>query len=236
MAFDQEMTMPTDTEPETIAMTFDATMDFILDPISMYMTMSTEVPDLGENITIEMYLVENVMYMMDSYSGQWMKTTDDALLGSMNTMQMDPSQQLALFENFTEDFSLEEQDDQYVLTFTSKDNSFMEIVKQLTPNLDQTPGLEETLDSMTFNELSYTMNIDKESFLPTTFDMVVDMSMDVEGETLTIKQNSTGEYTNFDGVDSITIPEEVQSSAVDLSESTIDGTENGEEGAENSEE
>jgi hypothetical protein len=101
------------------------------------------------------------------------------------------------------------------LTFSSLDNGLIDIVKQFTPNLDETPGLEEALDSMTFNELSYTINIDKETFLPTTFEMLVDMSMDVEGETLTIKQDATGSYTKINGVDSITVPEDVKTNAID---------------------
>jgi len=59
------------------------------------------------------------------------------------------------------------------------------------------------------------MVFDKDSYEMKTYDIDMSMTMDVEGQELTIEQDMSTEYKNINSIDSIEVPEDVVDSAVE---------------------
>ena len=87
--------------------------------------------------------------------------------------------------------------------------------------------IDETLQSMAqagedvqldvkINSISYLIHIDKESFQTTKVDVTVDMDMEAEGESINMNQDMKTDFSNFNGVEKIEIPQEVIDSAITI--------------------
>jgi hypothetical protein len=76
----------------------------------------------------------------------------------------------------------------------------------------KTAGSEEELAMNSIEKVDYTINIDKETFETTT----VDMTMEMEGETMQINQVMNADYSNYNGVETITVPEDIVNSAQEM--------------------
>ncbi|OES46240.1 DUF6612 family protein [Domibacillus iocasae] len=69
---------------------------------------------------------------------------------------------------------------------------------------------------MSIEKVDYTINIDKETFETTTVDMIMDTTMEMEGETMQINQVMNADYSNYNDVETITVPEDIVNSAQEM--------------------
>lgn len=89
-------------------------------------------------------------------------------------------------------------------------------------DLGMDADLEAQLGNMSFDNLAYTLVINKETFDVEEITMDMTINMQVEGNTMKTRQQSTIKYHDFNAVTTITIPQDVLDNAVelDLSEAT----------------
>ncbi|TSI06438.1 DUF6612 family protein [Lysinibacillus sp. BW-2-10] len=200
-------------------------MDTIVEPLSMYMngTMTMVDPETGEdaNVDMEMYMSEQGLFMHDSESKQWMKLPSeqfDMIIGQAAN-QVNASKQLEQLKSFIDDFKFEQTDSEYILTLDAASEKFKEyMLEQMQVN--QMLGLPEEeqqlLDNMNYEAISYVIHINKETYDIAKMDMVMDVTIDIEGEVMSMSMNTDITFNNFNGVKNIVVPQEVIDQAVEI--------------------
>jgi hypothetical protein len=63
---------------------------------------------------------------------------------------------------------------------------------------------------MTINKLTVTYVLDKETYLPTKLDMMMDFAMDISGQSIKTITNIHADYTGFNNVKEIKVPDEAK--------------------------
>ena len=203
--------------------TSDMTMDIIVDPISAYQKGTTAMSVPGEEspeaqeIEIESYMTEEGFFMRDNMSQQWMKLPSEMYdqMMAASESQADPAQQLKDLEPFMEDFTFEQTDTEYVLKLVASGEQFNELIqKQLTETMPEMMVEEEQiLKDLNIEKVNYEIFIDKETFNTNALNMVMDMTMPVEGEEMKLSQNLKSVFSKYNEVEPIKIPQEVLDSA-----------------------
>lgn len=206
-------------------------MDIVTEPMQFFAegTMSMTDPTSGEaiNLPIKMYMTaKDGMYMYEAEQQAWLKFPsqlfEDAL--SQTGVQPNAAEQLEMLQAFADDFTLEETASHYQLTLKGAGDKFMELVQQQLGAMDLgvDADLEAQLGDMSFDNLAFTLVINKETFDVEEIAMDMTINMQVEGNSIKTRQQSTIKYHDFNAVTTITIPQDVLENAVelDLSEAT----------------
>ena len=144
-----------------------------------------------------------------------MPTDDFDVMMNQAGMQADAPEQLRQLEQFVEDFTFEQDDDQYILTLEAEGEKFLQFVlDQAKSTLGSTAeDMTASMENMTIDEAIYALYIDKETFNLENMNMELVMTMVAEGEALKLSQSTTADYSEFDSIDAITIPQDVIDSA-----------------------
>lgn len=203
------------------------TMDMFVDPLSIYQkgTTSTTVP--GEDssvqpqeVEIESYMTDEGFFMNHSMSAQWVKLPGDMYeqMMAMSQKQADPSQQLKDLEVFMDDFTFEQTEDMYVLNLSASGDKFNELIKkQLTETMPEMQlDQEEMLKDMNIEKVDYEIFIDKETFNTTAFNMLLEMTVSVEGEEMKMSQDLKSTFTKYNEIEPIKVPQEVLDNAQEM--------------------
>ncbi|MFB5087457.1 hypothetical protein PGC35_09595 [Psychrobacillus sp. PGGUH221] len=198
-------------------------MDYIIDPLQIHQTGTTSMKSTDENMgnqemKMESYITKDAFYTYEGESGQWMKFPQEMMNQLMSTTdQSNPSNQLKQIEGYLEDFTFEQDNDNYILTLEASGEKFTELVKeQVDEALQNMVGVEEIEMDMIINSVNYLIHIDKETFQTNKVDMILDMDMTIDGETMNMKQDMKSDFSNFNQVEEIVIPQEVIDNAVEI--------------------
>ncbi|MGD6782026.1 DUF6612 family protein [Sutcliffiella horikoshii] len=224
MISDQEITMAGE---DTIKMVTTTTTDMSLNPMAMYQVTSIEDADgMMKGMENESYFSEDGFFLYDSMAGQWFKMPEEftAQLNAMSEMQTNPAQQLEMLKDYTDEITMTEEEDHYVLNFEGSGEQFNEMAGVIGGMMGDDMGemMQEMLSMMTVNQLSYLVHIDKESFYQTKVLLNMDMEMDVDGETISSVQVMDSTLSNFDEVGEITVPQEVIDSAQEITQEDME--------------
>ncbi|MCU9614289.1 hypothetical protein OEV98_12020 [Caldibacillus lycopersici] len=219
MVMDQDMSISSAPD-ETVSTSIQADMDIINEPMSLYQDMSIDMNmgDFRQNVAMESYFTEDGFFVYDSTTNQWAKMPEEMFneVMQLSEEQTDPSVQLNQFKEFVDDFSFQQNSTEYILTLKTSGEKLLDIVKELSGDmLDEELIGEEILNNMNIEQLDYIMHIDKETFLPNKVDMKLTMKMAMEGDEITIQQSTSATYTNINGLEKITVPQEVLDNSVD---------------------
>jgi len=207
--------------------TSDMTMDMVIEPLSVYQNGTTTMTVPGEEsssqpqeIEIESYMTEDGFFMHDTMSEQWVKMPTDMYdqMMSMSENQADPAQQLKDLKPFMEDFVFEQTDSEYVLKLEASGEQFNELIqKQLAETMpEMMVEEEELLQDIKIENVNYEIFIDKETFNTTALNMVMDMTMPVEGEEMKLSQNLKSTFIKYNEVEAIQVPQEILDSAEEM--------------------
>lgn len=207
--------------------TSNMTMDMMVEPLSVYQKGTTTMTVPGEDsstepqeVEMESYMTEDGFFMHDNMSQQWMKLPSDMYdqMMAMSDKQADPAQQLKDLEPFIKDFIFEQTDTEYVLKLAASGDQFNELIqKQLTEMMPEAlvEG-EELLKGLNIEKVNYEIFIDKETFNTTALNMVMDMTIAVEGEEMKLSQDLKSIFSNYNKVEPIKVPQEVLDSAQEM--------------------
>ncbi|MGV2620420.1 LPXTG cell wall anchor domain-containing protein [Halobacillus sp. ACCC02827] len=171
--------------------------------------------------TIESYLSEEG-YFTEIPGEGWVKVTDGTMIKNAMMAQAQVDQAAGL----AKDMSVEESDDGYVLTYEGDGQELLEMsMKMMESNMssgedsgEMQKMMEQLQDQMTINDVSYKITVDKENHYLTSVDMMIDMSLSMEGQTMNISQSSKTTVSEFNNVGTVEIPQEVINGAEPLEE------------------
>lgn len=190
-------------------------MDVVMKPqLSFKQTLAMNM--MGQDVKLETYLTKDGVFMREPKSGQWMrlpKEQTDQLMSGISEDQVDPSKQLQKLKQFTDDLTMTESGDDYVIKLSANGAKFNDFLKnEMKQYAGNNPGLEQLLDqngsAVNFKKMDYTFAIDKKSLFPKTMQMNMEFEMDAEGQKVNMVQNLEGTYANYNAVKSIELPKE----------------------------
>lgn len=183
------------------------------DPEAFHQTIHT----MGEEI--EQYYSSDGLFMKTPAEDGWVKAPEDVLneLNAMSTESQTPSDQLEQLEDHIEDFQLEQEDGQYILSFESNGDSGKELIEEAVQEGLATGEIpKDVLDGLTVHELSYRMAVDKETYYPQMFKINMDFTIEENGESVNLNQAIYSEFSRYNEIDSITIPDQVKENAKEV--------------------
>lgn len=219
MEMKQNISMPElEEEMET---SMDIKMDIIQDPLSMYQVMKMEIPEMG-GMEIEMYVTEAGIFMKNPEGEEWMKLPADSYDDIMEGMNSGAEANID-FETlgeFIEDFTFEQDDNQYILKLKASGEEFKKIVEEQLDAGGLMEGLgeeeQDVLNDMKIHELEYEIFIDKETFQTIAFNLDMDIELTVEeGETFRMKQELEAKMSQINDISEIIVPQEIIDQAIE---------------------
>lgn len=197
-------------------------MEYVMEPMQIYQKGTTTMHAMTEDgeeqvMDMESYITKDSFYMREG--DQWMKLPQE-LLGELqnSTEQSDPAEQLKQIENYLEDFTFKQDNDNYILSLEASGEKFTELVQGLLDEMMQNimdSGQEANIE-MDIKSIKYLIYIDKETFNSSKVDMVMDMSMVVDGEKIIMYQDVKTKFSNFNEIKEIVIPQEVIDGALEI--------------------
>lgn len=217
MKIDQTIGVDSEEGAFEMTSTSDFNMDMIIDPIQLYLEGTTAMKDSesGEEMEapMKMYMTQNDgFYIYEETAGSWLKLPQGEYDELMNQagIQNDPSEQLRQLEQFVKDFTFEQNNDEYILTLDTDGEKFKEFaLEQAKASMGGEEQLLGSMDGLNIEDAQYVFIIDKETFDMSNMKMDMVMTMEEETGKMTINQSATVDYSDFNKIDAITIPQEV---------------------------
>lgn len=207
--------------PEVGEMAIDSTIDmkYVASPLQMHQKISMNMGEEAGNMDTEMYVTDAGMFMYDPTQGGWMKFPSEMSdqLMNLSNQQGNPADELKKLQSFVDDFSYEEDDKSYILKLSAsgeKLNQFIqEKIQSLSPELAEGGMLNQQLK---INNVKYEIVLDKETYLPNQLNIVMDLDINSEGESIHLNQEINGVYKGYNEFETITVPQEVLDTAVEM--------------------
>lgn len=217
----QEMEMEFEGQQMLFTTASNFEMDAQQSPLAMFMTGTVAMDMGGEmmEMPLEMYMTEaDGFYMLNAEANEWMKLPDDQYeqMLAQTGAQADATAQLEQLKQFVEDFEFKQDDKNYLLTLHVEGEKFKELVMgQLGTSLSElTEQSGDVFETMAFEDSKYELTINKETFDTEEMTMDLTILMDEQGQQSKITTDATINYSEFDQLDEIKIPDEVKNKAI----------------------
>lgn len=190
--------------------------DFTMDPLSYHLV--TEA--MGQNI--EMYYIQDGLYFKDPNSGNWLKGPKDLInqFSQAGTMQQSPEKQLDMLQDYSDSLTMDETEDGYVIHLEANEEDMKQFIEKALSNGGAVP--KNTIEQFTIDHLAFDLTISKDQYYPKLIDMKMDISMEQQGNTVSVKQEIQSTYDEYNEIEEVRIPEDVKENAEDIS--NIQGT------------
>ncbi|MYL36963.1 DUF6612 family protein [Halobacillus litoralis] len=204
-----EQTMPKMSSGEQGAISFDSKADVVMDPLKMHLTMN------GAGQETEAYLTEEGYYVQIPEQG-WVKTSSD--IGNLQKVMMAEGQ-MSQAMPLASEMKVSEEEGAYVLTYEGDGEKLLKMTTQMMQSsgsqqssdqsADMQKTIQEMLERVEIKDFSYEVTVDKENHYMTGMMLDMEMMFEEGSESVTISQSSDVTLSNFNGVGSIEIPQEV---------------------------
>ncbi|WP_100374029.1 DUF6612 family protein [Bacillus sp. FJAT-45037] len=209
-------------QDETIATDISMRMDMIEEPLAFHQQTTMTMPDFGEDAYVtEMYFTEEGVFMYDGMEDFWFSYPEEFQeeFIAIQDMQMNPEEQLELLQSYADNLTLTEEGNHYIITIEGSGQSFDQMADQLHMMFGDAfaEGFSELTAFMDISRMDYAIHINKETFFQEEIDMFMEFSMETEGESISMVQNTTGTFSHFNDIDSITVPTEAIETAEEFS-------------------
>lgn len=219
MKIDQTLGMEMDGETFEMSSSSNLNMDMVIDPKQLYIEGTTAMVDseTAEEQTVpsKIYMTQkDGYYIYDSTNDSWFQLPQEEFDSLMNEagIQNDPSEQLRQLEQFVEDFTFEQNDDKYILTLNAEGEKFTEFILEHAKSTlggEQAEVVLGSMENLKIEDAQYVLEIDKKTFDMKNMKLDMVMSIEKDGGLMTIDQNATIDYSDFNTIDEIKIPQEV---------------------------
>ncbi|MBN8234847.1 LPXTG cell wall anchor domain-containing protein [Halobacillus kuroshimensis] len=204
-----DQTVPGMEGGENSEVTSESKADVMLDPLKMHMTTTIA----GQET--ESYLTEDGYYVQMPEEG-WVKMSGD--LGNLQKSMMAEGQ-MSQAMPLASDMTVSEEDDAYVLTYEGDGEKLLKMSTQMLQSsgsqqdseqsAEMQKMIEQLMEKVEIEDFSYQVTIDKENHYMTGMMMDMKLTFEESSESITISQTSDVTLSNFNGVGSIEIPQEV---------------------------
>ncbi len=215
MVMDMEMEQEIiegDNEPVSTQSTIHSKV--VQEPIGLEQKVKMTIED--QTIETEQYITEEGFFMYDPAQKMWMKYSEgheDLMAQLQADAGLDQTQTLGELQSFIEDFTFKQNDDEFILTLDADDEKFNSIVQE---ELSSSSVDMENVEDIEINGIEYEIFVDKKTYLPNQMNIVMNINMSADGQKVTLKQDIDTVYSDYNSIESISIPEEALKEAVEL--------------------
>ena len=208
---------------DSMDVTMDADSQVTQDPMASYINGKMNL--MGMNLDMEIYTVlegdELVNYM--GMMGSWMYQRLPYDKETINSISANAGELLQHIDSLTLQEETEDIDGKpaYIISGTLQGEEMMELLGQAQSALGTATGLNELMDEEAVENLSmdFKYAVDQESRLPVYGDFAFNGFENLTGQEEVTISNFTmrTDYTGFDNVEKIEVPQEVKDSAKEIS-------------------
>ena len=198
MIMNLKMTQNQNGKKNTMNMTSNVSL--ILEPLAMKMEM--EVP--AQNIKMNSFIKDNVMYIQNPADNQWYKQTlSDEIANQFKSYMNNSNEFYNAMRNNLDKIDIDEKDGSYIISI-SKDSDFLEeAMKSQLANSNATVG--QIGNDVKIENIVVKYIVDKNTYLTSSSTV----SFDFEMQGMKISMEMDAEMSNINNVTAIDIPEEV---------------------------
>jgi len=198
MIMNLKMTQNQNGKKNTMNMTSNVSL--ILEPLAMKMEM--EVP--AQNIKMNSFIKDNVMYIQNPADNQWYKQTlSDEIANQFKSYMNNSNEFYNAMRNNLDKIDIDEKDGSYIISI-SKDSDFLEeAMKSQLANSNTTVG--QIGNDVKIENIVVKYIVDKNTYLTSSSTV----SFDFEMQGMKISMEMDAEMSNINNVTAIDIPEEV---------------------------
>ncbi|WP_225231119.1 DUF6612 family protein [Solibacillus faecavium] len=213
---DQVTNLMMDGETMQMTSTSNLAMDITQNPLAMYTNGNIEMDMSGEkfDMPMEMYMTEeDGFYMLNGETNEWIKLPDEQYeqIMAQAGAQANATDQLEQLQQFIDEFTFEQDDENYLLTLNIQGDEFKQfILSQMGASLGESMEMSnDILENMSFEDSQYNIVVAKDTFDTKEIDLDLKIITNIEGQETTIENDVNVVYSKFDEVDTIKIPDEV---------------------------
>ncbi|MCA0984474.1 hypothetical protein LCL89_10510 [Halobacillus yeomjeoni] len=181
------------------------------------MAYHQKVETMGQ--VMKQYYTPDGLYMTLPTKNGWYKAPKEVAeqLNAIDAEKQTPVSQLDSLKEFIDEFDLEEKDNYYILSLRSEGEKVKNLVDQaMKESLTGGQIPENLMDGVDFKKLSYSFSIDKETYYPHKMKVDMTFTIDQNGEKVTMNQTIDGNYSQFNEIGEISIPEDVKQKAKEI--------------------
>src|SRR5699024_822891 len=160
---------------------------------------------------IIIYTVGEEGFIYDETLSEWHVITDPGQLASMvgAVENLDLNEMLDSIIDLADQFTVYEESDHYVVRVNElDDDDMMELLEVMGSEIVEL--LTVTDEQAQIDDFEYEITVDPESSLVDEVYFNMSISIDGDDETLTYQEEQTTEYTDYNEIDEIEIPEEAR--------------------------
>jgi hypothetical protein len=210
-SFQNQMKMKQTIKDDTQQMEIqsDITMEIALKPkLAMHQVIKAKME--GNETNTETYLAEDSMYILEPTSGKWMKMPiDPSLLQSMQQNSEYLKKQLENFNAVANEITVSDKTDSYELKISASGDKLQSFVQeQIKSMMSGQNNALLNMDAMKISKMDMVYVIDKNTFLPKSYDIKMDFEMTIEQETISVNMDANATYEKINEIKEIKIPAE----------------------------
>ena len=186
----------------------------VQEPIGLEQKINMTIDD--QTISTEQYMTEEGFYMYEPAQKVWMKYSEghEELMAQLQADSgLDQTQTLSELQSFIEDFTFQQNNEEFILTLKADDDKFNSLVQE---ELSSAAVELDDVENIEINDIEYEIFVDKKTYLPNQMNIVMNINMSADGQKVTLKQDIDTVYSDYNTIDSISIPEEALEQAVEL--------------------
>ncbi|SDJ63533.1 DUF6612 family protein [Salimicrobium halophilum] len=227
MEMSQEITTEGDTEGlpgGNMSMDVSSSGEMQFDPLILHQSidmetmMGEEMPEIPAQ-TMEQYVTEDAMYMTNPMGGEWVKAPEvlqEQLNTSVPAEQQAPGSQLDMFKEHISDFSLEESEDHYKMSVSATGEEMESLMQKVMEEAGTEMLTEDMMKNTTINSTDITFTLNKETYYPETVDMKMDITVEEQGQTINLVQDTKITYSDYNEISELSVPDDVVNNAKEM--------------------
>ena len=181
---------------ESINVTVAASL--IVEPLTLKMTMETK----GQNIKINSFIKDDVMYIQNPVDNTWIKQTlPKEVSEQFKHITNNNIDNYELFKDNLDKIDIKEKDGNYLISIVKDTDFLKEAMKKQNSNM----GILGQGENFEVDNITLEYVVDKETYFTKSF--VTSFETKIQGQD--VKLSTSTEFSNINNIKEIAIPEEV---------------------------
>ncbi|MFD2615482.1 DUF6612 family protein [Paenibacillus gansuensis] len=204
-------------EADLIDMDSRMKLDIIKQPFAMYQNV---VMNIGgeEDTKFDAYMTDTEYFAHDLITEDWTKMPKESIAeikATFSKMQTDPGAELTKLTPYLSQMKAEEKDGKRVYSVNLTGTGYETILDDLVKGLiGDRPDADAILKTAKVQKLQYTATVDSATKLPQQIHILTDVVLTVDGKMIGLKQDIKADYSGYNEVKPIAVPEEGRKNAL----------------------
>lgn len=219
LSMEQTMNVNEDEQMTTKA---DVIGELIKEPFMSHLngSISIKSESIGTmEINVEAYAQDETIYVYEDLFNNWINITmeDLANTGLEIDKEQSPFSHVKELDQYMDDFTFEQTNENYFFTLETNSDKLQQLIleeiQDFQLNLDNNKDVMEVID---IYRLEYAFIIDKETFNMLSFNIDFSINITKNNEKTIVYSTIKADFSTFNNISDITIPQDVLDEAVDL--------------------